>query len=354
MTPTEEPNWDALNAALNLSGHRLNDEWTVGQRLETDGSFSVAYAVTNAAGRRGFMKVLDLVSVFGELEEQRAAIDDYLAERDLLLLCGQERMTRVVTALDHGRVTLEGFFPPLATVYFIVFELADGDMNGTLSDAKSVDVDIRLHLLHDLAVGLRQLHRRKVAHQDLKPSNMLVFGGDDARNHGKVADLGRAFQATIQTGHDAMLIPGDRSYAPPEQLYGFQHSDSMVRRFGADLYQLGSLISYTFTGVTMNGYLAERLSPEHHWDVYGDGYTEALPYLENAYSEVLAELSDRLPVEVAGDLTAVVEYLCAPDCTRRGHPRARLGHGSIYSLERVISALDLAAVRSRIAGRSAA
>lgn len=353
MTQSGLQNFDELNAALNLVGRRLND-WTVVERLQTEGQFSVAYAVTDDAGRRAFMKVLDLVSVFGELEEQRAAIDDYLAERDLLLLCGEERMTRVVTALDHGRVTLDGFLPPLATVYFIVFEFAEGDMNRALSEAGSVDVDVRLHLLHDLAVGLRQLHRRKIAHQDLKPSNMLVFGGGAARNHGKVADLGRAFQASTPTGHDQMLIPGDKSYAPPEQLYGFQHSDSKVRRFGADLYQLGSLIAYTFTGVTMNGYLAERLSPEHHWDTFSDGYGAALPYLEEAYTDVIAEVARRLPVDVAEELGSVIEYLCAPDCARRGHPRSRVAHGSIYSLERVISALDLAAVRARIAKRDAA
>lgn len=315
--------------------------------------FSVSYTVTHPSGRRGFMKVLDLTAVFGELEELNIAIGDFIAERDLALLCGEERLSRVVIALDHGKLHLNGFFPTLSTVHYIIFEHADHDMNDVLNDAAVLDIEIRLHLIHHVAVGVQQLHRRRVAHQDLKPANLLIFG-EPQDGEGKVADLGRAFQTSTPTPHDEECIPGDRSFAPIEQLYGYAHPEMAIRRFGADLYQLGSLICYAFGAATMNGLLAAELADEHHWSVFGDGYEEALPYLEDAYSHVITNLQETFPASVAKELTAIVQYLCQPDCRRRGHPRSRVAHGSAFSLERVISELNLASIRAGIRSRAAA
>lgn len=342
---------DDMNASLNLEGLTLPSGWLVGQRRsprEDVGAFSVTYTVTGMAGRPGFLKVLDLVAVFGDLEALRSALNDYLAERDLLLMCGAAGMTRVVVALGHGQVTLEGYMPPLSTVHYIIFELADADLNRTLSDSDFTDITIRLDLLHDLAVGLRQLHARGIAHQDVKPSNALIFESSSGRKRaGKISDLGRAYEPSFSTSHDHILIPGDRSFAPPEQLYGYEFSDIAVRRYAADIYQLGSLICYTFGAVTMNGLMAERLAPVHHWDVFGDGYQEALPYLQAAYSEVIADLRRTLPAAIALEVAAIIEYLCEPDAERRGHPAARKNVGSSFALERVVADLNLASHRAR-------
>lgn len=348
---------DDINASLHLEGRALPGGWLVGPRndaLRSAGAFSISYTVTHETGRQGFLKALDLTAVFGDLEELSIALNDYLAERDLLLLCGEHRMSRVVMALDHGQLTLEEFMPPLSTVHYIIFELAAGDFNTVLSEAGITDVAVRLDLLHDLAVGLRQLHSRQVAHQDLKPSNTLVFQGESGgRDAGKIADLGRAFRFGANTPHDGALVPGDRSFAPPEQLYGFEHPDTSVRRFGADLYQLGSLICYAFGAVTMNGLLAAQLDPAHHWERFTDGYREALPYLQDAYAHVIDRLKTTLPEPVADEVTKLIEYLCDPEAERRGHPSAHRTHGSHYSLERVVADLNLAAVRAGIRKRRA-
>ena len=350
-------NMDDINASLHLEGRTLPGGWLVGPRNEHQadaGAFSVSYPVSNEAGREGFLKVLDLVGVFGDLEALSLAVTDYLAERDLLLLCGAASMSRVVVAIDHGQVALSGFLPPLSKVHYIIFERADADLSDLLSKAELADVAVRLDLIHDYAVGLRQLHSREIAHQDLKPANSLVFtSASGVRDSGKIADLGRAFQSSISTSHDGLLIPGDRSFAPPEQLYGYQHPDIATRRYGADLYQLGSLICYTFGGATMNGLLAERLVADHHWDCFGDGYREALPYLQDAYSSVIANLRETLPQDVAHELVGLIECLCEPEPERRGHPRARRGLGSKYALQRIVADLNLAAVRARSRSRTA-
>jgi serine/threonine protein kinase len=349
LTSTEI-NFDDINASLHLEGVELAGGWTVEKRRDSaDGEFSVSYNVIHSSGRRGFLKVLDLVSVFGDLEALQLAVNDYLAERDLVLMCGAHKMSRVVVALDHGTIELEGFLPGLSKVHYIVFERAEADLNKTLSGLETTDVAVRLDLLHDLAVGIRQLHSRGIAHQDVKPKNALVFEGELAeREHAKVADLGRAFQPTVSTPHDDILVPGDRSFAPPEQLYGHGRPVTNEDRFAADLYQFGSLVCYAFGGVTMNGMLSQRLSPNHHWEIFGDGYFQALPYLQEAFGEVLSSLKASLPQSIQNEVVPLIAGLCEPDVSRRGHPRARRGGGSPLAFERVISDLNLAAYRNRL------
>ena len=342
-------NFDDVNASLHLEGVELPNGWHVQERRDdSSGSFSVSYNVVHETGKPGFLKVLDLVSVFGDLDAMQLTLSDYIAERDLVLLCGEHGMSRVVVALDHGMVELDGYMPGLSKVHYIIFERAEADLNRTLDELEATDIGVRLDLLHDLAVGLRQLHVRRIAHQDIKPKNSLVFAAESADPaRAKVADLGRAYHASSTSPHDDVLIPGDRSFAPPEQLYGFEQSDPRIRRFAADLYQFGSLICYSFGAITMNGMLSQRLAPEHHWDTFGDGYAQALPYLQDAFGSAVSSLEGSLPPLVVKQILPLIAGLCEPDAIKRGHPRAGRGE-SQFSLERVISDLNLSSYRNRL------
>lgn len=341
--------FDEHNAALNLEGQTLNGGWVVGSLNERDpsatgGMFSVSYIVSHADGRKGFLKVIDLVRVFSDIDLLQETINEYIAERDLLIMCGERRLSKVVTAIDHGQFLLPGYI--LGSVNYIIFELATSDVRIALSQGDQIDLLIKLEMIHQLATGLRQLHLHEVAHQDLKPSNFLVFGDSASSDvSGKIADLGRAFRPSVPTAHDAMVRPGDISYAPPEQLYRHQYEDWRVRRFAADLYQLGNLISFIFGAVTINALLALQLNPQHHWTRFGDSYDEALPYVIDAFDASLDYLKDAFPAEVAEDLTAMIAYLCYPDALQRGHPAARRRGNSPYALERVVAQIDLIARR---------
>ncbi|WP_161498890.1 protein kinase domain-containing protein [Cryobacterium aureum] len=347
-----DPNYNALNAAVNLEGLELEGGWKVGPLNGKDpsaigGLFSVSYTVTRADGKHAFLKVIDLIRVFGDIDALQMAVNEYISERDLLLMCGERRLSRVVTAMAHGQLNVPGFL--VGQVNYIIFELATNDVRVALSQSKTIDVVLKLEMLHDVAVGLQQLHRHRVAHQDLKPSNFLLFADDETRGaHGKIADLGRAYRDGHPSMHDSYTRPGDRGYAPPEQLYNYEYGDIDVRRFAADLYQLGNLAAFIFGGVTLNALLASELAPEHHWDQFGDGYEGALPYVTDAYGRALSRLRDEFPREVNESLVRIVEYLCVPDAPRRGHPAARRGHGSPFALQRVVSEIDLLARRTSV------
>ncbi len=342
-----------MNAALHLEGMTLPNGWVVGalripDEDATGGVFSVSYPVRKPDGTIGFLKVLNLAIAMRQpnmVDALRAVTTQFAAERDLCVMCGEKRLANVVVALDHGEIQLPEFALP--TVSYIVFELATHDVRHALTIAGAINDVIRLEYLHSMALGLRQLHSIRVSHQDLKPSNFLVFPAlPNGRATGKLGDLGRAFQADVPSALDQALVPGDRTYAPPEQLYRHMYADERTRRYAADLYQLGSLAAFMFTGRTMNAWLSDNLDPAHHWSNWGDDFPSVLPYLDDAYADALDQIQELRPGPLGVELRQLITYLCEPDATRRGHPAARRQlHGNPYSLDRVITAIDLSARR---------
>ena len=186
-----------------------------------------------------------------------------------------------------------------------------------------------------------QLHRVQVAHQDLKPSNVLIF----ERERSKLGDLGSAYEHHNTSPNDGLTCAGDLTYAPPELLYGQVDHDWRIRRLACDMYLLGSLIVFFYAGVSMTHLLIKRVDSSHHYDVWGASYDEVLPYLQNTFAQILREFSQRVPMDFADDITTFVRQLCNPDPRERGHPR-NLTAGTKYSLERYVSKFDLLAKRA--------
>lgn len=140
-------------------------------------------------------------------------------------------------------------------VYYLIFESALGDVRSQIDEDAALDAYWCLRALGHTNLGLWQLHRHLIAHQDLKPSNILLYPDDTFR----VADLGRSSQQGHQIAHDHYNIPGDRTYAPPELLYGYTHPDFKIRRFGGDLYLLGNLAAFLFSGANVTELLLTHI-----------------------------------------------------------------------------------------------
>src|SRR6185437_7605631 len=162
-----------------LAGLSLDGGWKVTERITagpdaTGGVFSVSYIVESAHSGRAFLKALDFSKAFN-------------FERDILQKCADRRMDRVVRAIGDGNVRTTATSGG-GVVQYLIFELADRDVRLQLSLSSKVDLAWKLRSLHHIATGLMQLHSAGIAHQDLKPSNVLVFEGKTS----KVSDLGRA------------------------------------------------------------------------------------------------------------------------------------------------------------------
>ena len=124
----------------------------------------------------------------------------------------------------------------------------------------------------------------------------------------------------------------------------------MVRRIGCDLYLLGNLAAFLFSGINVTAALLARLDPALHPSKWAGTYEQVLPHLQRAFSEVLADLSQQIDPLVRGEITTLVRELCNPDLARRGH-RKGVGSTSQYSLERYKSHTDLLLKRTTVSAR---
>ena len=262
-------------------------------------------------------------------------------ERDLLEDCRQRNLSRIIRAIEVGKVNVDPQ-NPFTVVEYLIFELANGDVHSVIAVDHSFEEAFVLRTLHQVAVGLRQLHGLGIAHQDVKPSNVLVFdtGGS------KVGDLGRASKQGLVAPHDSVPVPGDFTYAPLELLYGHVEPDWNRRRFGCDGYLLGSMIVFFFANASMTALVEAELPNSLHWSRWNGPYAEILPHLRHALNEALEKINRNIPKHLQREIVGIIRQLCDPDPALRGHPTERRGHGNQLSLERYVSKFDLLAQKA--------
>jgi len=339
-----------MRPAEQLAGVELDNGWTVVELIKrpptaTGGHFPFGYCVENEDGRQGFMKAMDYMGALqakNTLAEMQVLTETYLFEKRICERCRDNNLSRVLHAIDSGSVLADAT-NPAGKVEYLIFDLADSDIRIHLDAQSKFDLAFALRALHNVAVGLEQLHKGEMAHQDLKPSNVLVFPHDVGS---KVGDLGRAWCKELSAPHDSAPIAGDMGYAPPELLYSFVLPDERMRRFACDMYHFGSMAVFVFARTHMTALLFPRLSRQHWPHVWADGYEKVMPYLQAAFAESLEVFERAVTESVQSDIRKIVEYACNPDPNSRGHPLARKYIGNSYSFERFISTLDLLARRA--------
>jgi serine/threonine protein kinase len=289
-------------------------------------------------GEHAFLKALDY-SLALQQEDPVAALQElaaaYLHERRLLERCTAERLSHVVMALDFGEVEVPGQ-GLLSRVQYLILERADGDVRAHLDTLDALDMAWSLRSLHHVAVGLQQLHRRNIYHQDTKPSNVLVFPDGDR----KIGDLGRATRQGYAAAHDTFVVPGDPTYAPPELLYGYVLPDESRRRMACDMYLLGSLLVFFFVRIGMTPAWGAGLHKSLYPASWQGRFDEVLPHVRDAFDNAVRQVSEQIPPTFRERLTLIIRELCDPDPIMRGDPRARARNQNPYSLERYVSRLD--------------
>jgi serine/threonine protein kinase len=353
-TAMQQPqNQQLLCAAEMLEGVQLPNGWKVTTKMEkssTGGCFSVPYFVERQVGKqkeRAFLKALNFRRILNssditkEMERHTRAFN---FEKETLELCRDKKLRRIAILLDSGQYSPERSPWP---VPYIIFELATGgDARKQLEAVKKFDLAWTLRTLHQVAIGMDQLHTGGIAHQDLKPSNVLFFEAFGA----KIADLGCADTADkpSQSPRGKEPIAGDPNYAPPELFYDAVSPDWNTRRLGCDHYLLGNLVIFFLThGGSFNALFWIKVHPQHRFMNWSHDYRSVLPYLNHAFEECLAEIKNALPSAIQGKIVEVIRWLCNPDPKLRGHPKdISQVHGNQFSLQRVISAFDLLASKA--------
>ena len=270
-----------------------------------------------------------------------AMTEAYNFERDLLHKCHSHRLSRIVRVLDAG-ILPSTAGDPAGVVQYLIFELADGDIRSFIQIVNDLDVAWALRMMHHVTAAVRQLHSAGIAHQDVKPSNILIF----QRRRSKLADLGRASDRFRQSPFDDLSCAGDKTYAPPELLYGEISNDWSSRRLACDLYLLGSIVVFFCTGVSMTHLLLPRLNINHHYTRWTGTYREVLPYLEHHFLAIIREFRAQLIPRFPDEIVDVIKQLCNPDPNLRGHPQNIASTRNRYSLERYVSLFNRIAKRA--------
>lgn len=343
---------ETVTAAKQLDGKVLQEGWTVVEKVldhpnDTGGCFSTSYIVQAKSGKRAFLKAMDFSSALRSPDpatalEQLTSAFNY--ERNLLEKCRQRNLNRIVKVLDTGTITAQDG-DPSSVVQYLIFELANGDIRSAADFGKELDEAWILRALHGITAALQQLHSANIAHQDLKPSNVLTFEHQLPRHRLKLADLGSASERDVSSPHDDFIHAGDLTYAPLEFLYGHTDPDWNTRRIGCDYYLLGSLIVFLYTGVSITHLILSRIDSEHNYRNWKGTYQDVLPYLQNVFAQFLRELEDNVWDEHSMELSRVVKELAHLDPTKRGHPKESETQNR-HSLRRYVSIFDRLATKA--------
>jgi eukaryotic-like serine/threonine-protein kinase len=335
------------NAAHNLLGKKLKNGWEVIEKLEklpgqTGSFFSVCYTVKKDK-EICFLKAFDFAKFFhvSQISGESKSIVDvmsdmisaYKYERDLSELCKSRKVTKVAFVKEANEEMISGYSIPV--VPYLIFDLADGDVRKKLIYNNNLDLAWKLNSLHSVAVGLRQLHNINVSHQDMKPSNVLMFGSET-----KIGDIGRSICEEMESPFGELVFNGDWSYAPPELLYKYYIADWKKRAFATDTYLLGSMIVFYFTGVNMNALIRQNMQNEISWEFWRGGFDEVKDYLIDAFHKAILEFQESISGNLLkNELKTLVEYLCYPIPEKRGHVKNLLTSANQYDLERIVSKL---------------
>jgi eukaryotic-like serine/threonine-protein kinase len=188
-----------------------------------EGAYSVTYrAIDNALQRDVAIKVL---------REQYAAHEgfDSRFEREARS-AARISHPNVISVYDYGR---QGHLP------YIIMQFVDGpNLKEYVREEGPLTVEESINFARQILDGLSAIHDEGIIHRDVKPQNVLIDDGMQA----KITDFGVAF-VTVDPGlTETGMAVGTAAYMAPEQASGEAVGPQ------ADLYAVGVILYELLTG----------------------------------------------------------------------------------------------------------
>ena len=162
--------------------------------------------------------------------------DDARESRELEARFRQE--AKAAGALSHPNTITIYDFGREGNWLYIAMERLQGVELRELMDGGALPLDGALDIAGQVAAGLSAAHERGVVHRDVKPGNIMVLPGGQA----KIMDFGIARMKSSEVRTVTGTMIGSPKYMSPEQVGGHLVDQR------SDIFSLGSLLYEMVTG----------------------------------------------------------------------------------------------------------
>ena len=174
------------------------------------------------------------------------------------------REARAAASVRHPNIASVFHLGSSGDQYFYAMEFIEGEtLESLIKRSRRLDVPLALEIASQVAAGLTAVHKQRLVHRDIKPTNIMVSFGDAGAVTAKLIDLGLAKMTDEPGSGSAISVAGSfvgtPRYASPEQFAG------MGADIRSDLYSLGVVLWEMVTGQEpFSGSPAEMMSQHQH------------------------------------------------------------------------------------------
>ena len=174
------------------------------------------------------------------------------------------REARAAASVRHPNVAWVLHLGRTGQNYFYAMEFVEGEtLEHLVNRSGRLEVKLALEIVTQVAAGLAAVHKQKLVHRDIKPTNIMVSFEEGGAVTAKIIDLGLAKAINEPGSQTAISIPGGFAgtpeFASPEQFAGVGVD---IR---SDLYSLGVVLWGMATGHSVfRGSPAEVMYQHQH------------------------------------------------------------------------------------------
>jgi len=224
------------------------------------------------------------------------------------------REARAAASVRHPNVASVFHLGRTGRNYFYAMEFVAGEtLENLIRRSGRLEVKLAMEIATQVASGLAAVHKQKLMHREIKPSNIMVCLEDEGAVTAKIIDLGLAKGEDVPGNETAIAMPGGfvgtPHFASPEQFAGVQVD---IR---SDLYSLGAMLWQMLTGQTPFRGTSTELMHQHLHAPLAIEQLEALPQPVVVLLDVLLEKDPgrrfRDPAELLKAIPPIVDAIDA-------------------------------------------
>ena len=255
------------------AGRLISGRYRLGEQLAAGGTSQVFRAEDELLGELVAVKMLHPV-LNGSAHQRERFAREIKTMRALV-------HPNIVQITDAG-ATKQG-------VPYMVQEFIDAPLLHDVFGGMSLDSDVYLPIVLQIASALEFCHGRDIVHRDLKPTNVFVLKSEDGQNHVKITDFGIAKLMEEPAITLNGMMAGTPGYMAPEYIRG----DDLTAQ--VDIYSLGVILYELTTGLhpfpdsTADGLMRA------HASILPESPRESRPSLDLRLTQFILRCLEKLP-----------------------------------------------------------